>query len=284
MPKPALREIEPALRVRLLPWLPMASRIEEKQHAREQRLAAEEAERRSGRRRAAIMRLGLVLSLAVIVVIAAIVLSSGGGTKASGSGGSGGTSDAAASAALFKGIPQQGVHLGQASAPATLIEIADLQCPYCAQFSDDALPTVVKDYVRTGRLRYELHLRSLLGPDSATAAAAASVAAKENRLYTFADLFYRRQKTENTGYITPTFLRGIATGAGVDPSKAVAAAANPSAQPAVAQAERLASSLGSNSTPDFFLRLKSGRLVHVQPQDLTGPAISQAIDQALAGT
>jgi protein-disulfide isomerase len=261
----------------------MASRIEQKEEARAQRLAAEESERQGDRRRARLMRLGLVLSLAVIVVIVAIVASSGSGSGSSSDPGSGG-SGTAATTALFKGIPQKGLTLGRASAPATLIEFADLQCPFCGEYSNQALPTVVKDYVRTGRLRYQLEVRSFLGPDSVKAAGAAAVAAKQDRLYQFADLFYHRQQEENTGYVTTSFLRGIATGAGVDPAKALAGAADPSGQPLVASAEKLASDLGSNSTPAFYLRLKGGRLVPISPKALDGPSMSAALDSALPGT
>ena len=262
----------------------MASRIEQKQRAREQRLAAEQAARQGDRRRARLMRLGLVLGLAVVLVIAAIVVSSGSGSSSTSAATGGNGSDVRATTALFKGVPQDGIHLGKPSARATLIEFADLQCPFCKEFSNDALPTVVKNYVRTGKLRYELQLRSFLGKDSQRAAGAAAVATKENRLYQFADLFYRRSGTENTGYVTDGFLRSVAQGAGVPPGPAVSAAGNPQGQPRVGQAEQLAQSVGSSSTPAFYLRLASGRLIPLQPQDLTGPAISQAIDAALPGT
>jgi protein-disulfide isomerase len=260
----------------------MASRVEQKERARAERLAAEESAHRADRRRAQLMRLGLIAAVAVIVVIVAIV-ASGGSSSGGGSGGSDG-SDTAATTALFKGVPQQGITLGRASAPATLIEFADLQCPFCGEYSNNGLATVVKDYVRTGKLRYQLHIRSFLGPDSVKAAGAAAAATDENRLYQFSDLFYRRQQQENTGYVTPTFLRGVANGAGVDPAKALAGAANPSSQPQVAAAEKLASQLGSNSTPAFYLRLKSGRLVPVEPKALDGASMSAAINTALSGS
>ncbi|HEX4691290.1 MAG TPA: thioredoxin domain-containing protein [Solirubrobacteraceae bacterium] len=259
----------------------MASRVEQKERVRAERLAAEESAHRADRRRAQLMRLGLIAAVAVIVVIVAIV-ASGGSSSSSGSGSGG--SDTAATTALFKGVPQQGITLGRASAPATLIEFADLQCPFCGEYSNNGLATVVKDYVRTGKLRYQLHIRSFLGPDSVKAAGAAAAATKENRLYQFSDLFYRRQQQENTGYVTPTFLRGVANGAGVDPAKALAGAANPSSQPQVAAAEKLASQLGSNSTPAFYLRLKSGRLVPVEPKALDGASMSAAINTALSGS
>jgi protein-disulfide isomerase len=260
----------------------MASRIEQKQQARAKRVAAEEAARRNDRRRARLMRLGLVLSLALVVVIVGIVVSSGGGSSNASPGGGG--NDAAAANALFKGIPQNGIHLGDPKAKATLIEFADLQCPFCKEYSDAALPTVIKRYVRPGTLRYELHMRSFIGPDSQKAAAAAAVATRQDRLYQFSDLFYRRQHEENTGYVTSDFIRSIATGSGVDAGKAVKAASDPSSEPLVAQAEKTASDLGSTSTPDFFLRLSSGRLVRVQPQSLTADGVTQAIDAALPGT
>jgi protein-disulfide isomerase len=214
--------------------------------------------------------------------VAAVVLSSNNSSSTS-AGSSGGASGSAATA-LFEGLPQQGVTLGRASAPATLMEFADLQCPYCAEYNDNALPTVVKRYVRTGRIRYQLYLRSFLGPDSVKAAGAAAVAAKENRLFPFADLFYHRQRQENTGYVTGSFLRGVAQGSGVDAAKALAGAGNPSGQPLVARAEKLATQLGSNSTPAFYLRLKSGRLVPVEPKALDAPSMTAALDAALGGT
>lgn len=262
----------------------MSSRVEQQEQARAQRLAAEEAAHRDLRRRARLMRLGFVAAIAAVVLVVAIVASGGSSASPPAAGGGKGGSDTAATAALFKGIPQQGLTLGRASAPATLIEFADLQCPYCGEYSNNALPTVVKDYVRTGKVRYELHLRSFLGPDSLKAAGAAAAATKENRLYQFADLFYRRQQQENTGYVTPSFLRGVATGAGVDPAKALAGAANPGGQPLVAGAEKLATSLGSNSTPAFYLRVKGNRLIPVTPKALDGASMSAAIDSALSGS
>jgi protein-disulfide isomerase len=174
--------------------------------------------------------------------------------------------------------------LGDPKAKATLIEFADLQCPYCAQYSTQAMSTVVDKYVRPGKLRYELRIRSFLGDDSVRAAGAAAAAAKQDKLFQFADVFYKRQGQENTGYVTDDFLRSVAGAAGVDPAAAVAAANDPGGQPLVQEAESKASDLGSSSTPDFYLRLASGRLVPVSPQDLTADAFTQALDQALAQT
>jgi protein-disulfide isomerase len=231
------------------------------------------------KRRATLLRLGVVLALAAIAVAVAVVLSSRGAEGPSAGGG-----DQPEPSAVYAGIPQAGVLLGGPKAKARLIEFADLQCPFCAEYALQAMPTVVEQYVRTERVRYELRVRSFLGPDSLRAAGAASAAAAENRLYQFTDAFFRAQGTENSGYVTDAFLRRIAEQAGVNPDAAVAAAGNARRQPLVRDAERLAASLGSSSTPDFYLRLPSGRLVAVRPPQLTPEAFTEALDQALAQT
>lgn len=42
---------------------------------------------------------------------------------------------------------------GRNSAPLTLIEFTDYQCPYCARFTRDTKPQIVSEYVESGKLR-----------------------------------------------------------------------------------------------------------------------------------
>jgi protein-disulfide isomerase len=142
---------------------------------------------------------------------------------------------------------------------------------------------VVRDYVRPGRVRYELHFRSFLGRDSVRAAGAAAYAASENRMYQFADVFYRNQGPEESGYADRAFIESIAKQAGVDPAKAAAAADDPLSWPAVKAGEVFARSLGSTSTPDFFVR-KAGRLAPLAVQGTAPEDYARALEAALAGT
>jgi protein-disulfide isomerase len=49
-------------------------------------------------------------------------------------------------------IPTDGSpSLGPDDAPITLVEFADPQCPYCAQWSQQTFPELVRDYVRPGQ-------------------------------------------------------------------------------------------------------------------------------------
>jgi protein-disulfide isomerase len=228
------------------------------------------------------LQLAAVAALAALVVAGAIVLSSSSGDEppAAPTGQRG--SVAKEVQELYAGIPQHGIRLGDADAPATLVEIADLQCPFCAQYSVQTLPTIVRDYVRTGKIAYELRFRSFLGRDSVRAAGAASAAAAQNRMYQFADVFYRNQGPENSDYADADFMRKVASQVeGLDADRVVKAADDPVDQPGVRGAEQFARDLGSTGTPDFYIR-KNGRLTPLAPQGSSPEAYAAAIDAALA--
>jgi protein-disulfide isomerase len=229
------------------------------------------------------LQLALVTVLATVVVVGAVVLSGSGGddeTPVAPATTSGETA-AEEVAALYEGIPQKGMRLGKADAPATLVEIADLQCPFCAMYSTQALPTIVQDYVRTGKIAYELRIRSFLGRDSVRAAGAAAEAANEDKLYEFADLFYRNQGPENSDYADADFIREIAGQVdGLDVEAVVAAADDPLSYPAVERNEMFARRIGSTGTPDFYLR-KNGKLTQLNVQGTSPEDYAAALDAAL---
>src|SRR5215213_761101 len=54
---------------------------------------------------------------------------------------------------LLAGIPQSSTLLGRPTAPVTLVEYADLQCPFCREFATETVPVLVREYVRTGKVR-----------------------------------------------------------------------------------------------------------------------------------
>lgn len=67
---------------------------------------------------------------------------------------------------------------GSASAPVTLVEYFDYECPFCARYFDETMPQIEKDYVATGKLKYvardfpleTIHPFALLASESARCA------------------------------------------------------------------------------------------------------------------
>jgi protein-disulfide isomerase len=112
--------------------------------------------------------LTLIVVAAVLIVAVLVAISQAGGSSGGGATGLGGVTQARA---LFRGIPQQGIALGDPRAPVTLTEFADLQCPFCRQYTEAVLPTLVKRYVRTGKVRMIFQALAFIGPDSARAPA-----------------------------------------------------------------------------------------------------------------
>jgi protein-disulfide isomerase len=115
--------------------------------------------------------------------------------------------------ALLGGIPQGGDALGSATAPVTLQFFGDLQCPTSRAFVLGALPFLVRQWVRPGRLRIEFRsLRTATREPSVFTAqqVAALAAGLQNRLWYYIELFYHQQGAEDSGYVTEGFLRDLA--------------------------------------------------------------------------
>jgi protein-disulfide isomerase len=230
----------------------LASRKEQREQARAEREAREAAERAKAQRNKRLLLLGGALAAAAAIVVVLIVVSSGGSDdKGSTSSGEGGTSQAAK---LLQGIPQTGATLGDPKAPVTVTEFADLQCPFCKDYTLNQFPAIVGKYVRSGKVKMVFKNYAFIGPDSLTAARAAEAAGKQNKLWHFIDVFYNNQGDENTDYVTDAFLTKIAKEAGVDPTKMLADRAAPEIDTAIAKAQQDAQQAGVNSTPTFLVK------------------------------
>lgn len=154
-----------------------------------------------------------VAALAVAIVLA-VVLSSGSSTKVTNVPAVGSLANALPGAAevetLFKGIPQRGTTLGSQSAPVTMIEYVDAQCPFCRMFETQVLPDVVRRYVRTGKVKIVLRMWAFIGPDSSRGQAAVLAAARQNRAFNYLELVFDQQGAENSGWLSDKLVTAIA--------------------------------------------------------------------------
>lgn len=256
---------------------------ERRDAARAARKQAEESAEAAQQRMRRLRLLGSVLLGAAVVVVAAILVSGSSSDKPKRKAGEtvAGQTDVKA---MLTGIPQSGITLGNPKAKVTLIEFADLQCPVCQQYALQVLPTLVQNYVRTGKVKMELRLVTILdrdGPgDSERMARVAYGAQLQNKLWNFADLVYFNQGQEETGYATDSFIRKIAGAVGsLNVSQAFAARQTSAATSEIGGSMSLFNRYGATGTPTVVVGKTGGTMKTLNGFDQQ--TVSKAIDAAL---
>jgi protein-disulfide isomerase len=186
-------------------------------------------------------------------------------------------------AAILGGIPQKGRVLGRPDAPVTLVEFADLQCPYCAQWSQQAFAELVRDYVRPGKVRLVFGGVAFLGPDSEQALRFALAAGRQGKLWNVVHLLYAYQGPENSGWVSDQLLRGIgAATPGFSTDEAIDEAASAPVHEEIESVAGEASSLGVNGTPAFAAGRTRGELRLIELRSLDAEGLRPALDALLA--
>lgn len=232
---------------------------------------------------------GLAAVIVVAVVLAVVI---GGGKGSSGipkdhvavgslANGLPGASDVEA---MLAGIPQTGATLGWPSAPVTLTEYIDLQCPICDEFETQVFPDVVQRYIRTKKVKVVMKPWAFIGPDSFRGQAVALAAAKQNKAFNFAAVLYDNQGTENTGWLTDDVLYTIAAsvpGLKIDPL--FAERSSTAVQNAAARVAADASAQKVSGTPTIFLAKGVQKPVRVPMRNgLDEPTLVRYLNAALA--
>lgn len=202
----------------------MASRKEQKEQARARRVEQERAAAAKAQRTRRIQIFGGVVVAAAVVIVVAIVLSTSGGNSGGLQHGDNAHGTYASVNQLLRGIPQDGVTLGNPHAKVTMTYFGDLQCPICRAFTlGSAFPKFVQDQVRTGnvKLMYRSFCTASCNNQSFGSAQAAQnvfntqqvaayAAGKQQRFWDYAELFYHEQGTEDTDYVNNDYLQGLA--------------------------------------------------------------------------
>ena len=95
----------------------------------------------------------------------------------------------------------------------TLVYFGDLECPICKEFTLGALPSIIQKWVRTGKVKIEYRSLETATREPEvfkTQQIAALAAGKQNKMWHYLELFYHEQGEEDTGYVTESYLQGLA--------------------------------------------------------------------------
>lgn len=211
-------------------------------------------------------------------MIAASLLSARGGQQASAEELSG--NDAVS---LLQGIPQSGSTLGRPGAPVTLVEFADLQCPYCAQWSERAFAEIVREYVRPGMVRIVFAGLAFIGPDSERALRFAAAAGRQGKLWHVVDLLYANQGGENSGWANDDLMREVGAAVpGLRVEQALRSSSSPVVNRQLTAAHDLATRLGVRETPAFAAARTGAPLAPIRVTSLGADGLRPTLDSLLA--
>jgi protein-disulfide isomerase len=182
------------------------------------------------------------------------------------------------------GIPQDDDVLGDPAAPVTLVEYADLQCPFCAEWADLAFPEVVDRYVKTGQVRLVFHGLASLGPDSEVALRTVVAAGAQDRLWEMVELLYANQGEENSGWVTDELVRRIGLAIpNLDVDQVFADRDADWVTERIEAWEQAAREAGIDSTPSFAAGPTGGAFERVEIGSLDVDGIAPALDGLLGG-
>jgi protein-disulfide isomerase len=261
----------------------MASRKDQKEAARQRRLAEERARSERARRDRRLRMLGGTLIGAVVVVVAAIAISSGG-SKAKVVAPTSAAAKQAQSKVntLLQGIPQSGNTLGSPNAKVTVTEYGDLVCPVCKDFALGAENSLIANEVRQGKVKIvykalETASGQANGSMFVPSQAAALAAGNQKKAWNYIELFYHEQGDETSSYVTDNYLNGLAAqipGLNVNTwsSDRQSSALNSKVQADM----QSAASAGYNSTPTILV---SGPKSQAQP--IVGNTTYSALQSAI---
>jgi protein-disulfide isomerase len=224
---------------------------------------------------------GGVIALVVVAVVLAVVLTRGSGSSSSSTSSVSATPlpEASAVEQQFNGIPQQGNVLGSPSAPATMVEYIDLQCPYCAQFETQTMPTLISRYVRPGKLKVEARIIAFIGPNSSFGRKAAVAAGEQDKLFNFAQLLYLNQGQENTGWLNDAMVKSAAVSiTGLDAAKLLADQNSAAVDNKASNFDQQKTADNVQVTPTILVGKSGGTLSHVE---ISSPADVASVEKAI---
>ncbi len=261
------------------------TRKQRREQARERRRALEHAQAANALKRTRLTLLAVVLAVVVAGIGVVLLTSAGSGVRKIAPESGEARNVRGQVTALLAGIPQSGNALGQPTAPVTLQYYGDLECSVCRAFTLGALPTIIQKWVRTGTLRVEY--RSLetatREPEVFKAQQVAALAAGEqHKMWNFVETFYHEQQEEDTGYVTESFIQGIAKQVpGLNLAEWGGDRGDLALANRLASDGQMANASGLDGTPAFLIGRSGGAASHLEPGSLTEPSSFNAAIEKL---
>lgn len=144
---------------------------------------------------------------------------------------------------------------GSRNAPVTVYEMSDFQCPYCRQFFLETFPSIERDFIDTGKVRWifvnypipQLHRHAVAAAEFATCAA------RQGKFWPVHDHLFRTQpEWRDLHDASGVFMRMIAT-LDLDRTRMIACLDSGIARTEVRQDAEGSARTGATGTPAFYI-------------------------------
>ncbi len=146
--------------------------------------------------------------------------------------------------------------MGDPQAPVTLTEFASLTCPHCANFHQNYLPAIKKDFIDTGKVKLVFNDFPLDG--LALAGSMLARCAGEKRYFGFVEVLFRSQQTWSRAPNPRQALMQVARLGGISDTDFEACLANQELLTGIQKgAADATKEFGISSTPSFLINGKS---------------------------
>lgn len=178
-------------------------------------------------------------------------------------------------AKLARRTPGDPLAIGKPDAPVVMLNYGDYRCPFCAKFSRDIEPELIKRYVDDGVLRLEWRDFPIFGEESLEAAKAGRAAADQGKFWQYLGAIYQAAPPRGHPSLPHDKLVDYAKQVGITDIPKFEADMNAPATMAAIQADaNEGSETGVSSTPTFLVNGKP--ILGIQPLDQFLNTVEQA--------
>jgi protein-disulfide isomerase len=157
---------------------------------------------------------------------------------------------------------------GSKTAPVTVYEMADFQCPVCRTFAKESFPALQAEFINTGKVKWIFVNFPLtqIHPNAVAAADFAACAAIQNKFWPAHDLLYSTQERwEKLKDPAPFFLSQIG-GLGLNQDRMTTCLQSGTGAAIVRDDAAGAERTGARSTPSFYI--EGGLVEGMYPLDV----------------
>ena len=177
-----------------------------------------------------------------------------------------------------------GTTIGDPNAPVRVDVWEDFQCPACANYTESIEPSIIQNYVETGKVVYTFHHYPFIDSNSTTkesqqAANASMCASEQGRFWDYHDMLYKNWNGENQGAFSNKRLNAFAEALNLDMDAFKACFSENRYKEQIDSDFQAGVNMGVTGTPSVFVngvQLAPGYVPSFEDA-------SQAIEAALAG-